>query len=85
MGFRVSHFERGQALVIDPVLSYSTYLGGSSEEVGNGIAVDSAGNAYVVGYTASADFPVKNAFQSTLPGFSAAFVTPEVRSTSTSG
>jgi Beta-propeller repeat len=33
--------------VIDPVLSYSTYLGGSSGDEGDGIAVDGAGNAYV--------------------------------------
>ncbi|MFN2508323.1 MAG: SBBP repeat-containing protein, partial [Chthoniobacterales bacterium] len=40
-----------------PGLTYSTYLGGSGQEAANGIAVDSAGNAYVTGYTASSDFP----------------------------
>ena len=43
--------------MIDPVLVYSTYLGGSGEERGLGIAVDGAGNAYVTGYTGSTDFP----------------------------
>src|SRR5207302_8767199 len=38
-------------------LAYSTYLGGSSDDVGQGIAVDAAGNAYVTGYTFSTDFP----------------------------
>jgi Beta-propeller repeat len=37
---------------------FSTYLGGSEPDVGNGIAVDSAGNAYVTGTTVSTDFPV---------------------------
>ena len=46
-------------------LLYSTYLGGSYCDVGRGIAVDSAGNAYVTGYTLSNDFPTLNAFQST--------------------
>jgi hypothetical protein len=45
------------ALVIDPTLLYSTYLGGSADEQGKGIAVDSKGSAYVAGLTSSADFP----------------------------
>jgi hypothetical protein len=44
-------------------LIYSTYLGGSSEENGDGIAVDTAGNAYVTGDTQSANFPTHNAYQ----------------------
>jgi hypothetical protein len=44
-------------------LVYSTYLGGSGGDSGNGIAVDAAGNAYVTGFTFSSDFPTANAFQ----------------------
>jgi len=55
-------------------LVYSTFLGGGGQEQGAGIAVDSAGNAYVTGYTASANFPMVNAFQATLGGGIDAFV-----------
>ncbi|HEX6716883.1 MAG TPA: SBBP repeat-containing protein [Pyrinomonadaceae bacterium] len=54
---------------------YSTLLGGSSTDTSTGIALDTTGNAYVVGWTDSADFPIRNAFQSTLRGFPNAFVT----------
>jgi hypothetical protein len=52
-------------LVIDPVLSYATYLGGSFVDTLSAIAVDTAGNAYVTGWTTSFDFPVtgSTAFQ----------------------
>ena len=48
-------------------LVYSTYLGGSGFESGNGIAVDAVGNAYVTGQTSSPDFPTVNPLQPTLP------------------
>ena len=51
------------------MLSYSSYLGGATSiEWGYGIAVDSAGNAYVTGETGFLDFPVVNALQSTHGG-----------------
>src|SRR5438094_35822 len=54
----------------DPVaLVYSTYLGGNSSDVGQGIAVDAAGNAYVTGHTSSANFPTTpGAFQTAFDG-----------------
>jgi hypothetical protein len=47
-------------------LVYSTYHGGSALDLCNGIALDSSGNAYVTGWTGSTNFPVANAYQSTL-------------------
>lgn len=55
---------------------YSTYLGGTNYDTGNGIAADAAGNAYVTGQTVSGDFPLLNASQATYGGsFGDAFVT----------
>jgi len=66
VGFKVGKYDHSKALVIDPTLSYSTYLGGSTEDAGTAIAVDAADSIYVVGFTADADFPVTTgAFQTT--------------------
>jgi hypothetical protein len=59
-------YDRAKPLLIDPVLAYSTYLGGSGEDNALAITVDTAGNAYVTGLTSSTDFPVtQGAFQTT--------------------
>jgi hypothetical protein len=52
-GFAVGPYDRGKALIIDPVLmfSYSTYLGGTGQDTGVSIAVDAVGQAYVTGST----------------------------------
>ncbi len=57
VAFRVAGYDPTRALVIDPELFYSTFLGGSNIDYGNGIAVDSSGNAYVAGFTQSSTFP----------------------------
>ncbi|WP_432664180.1 SBBP repeat-containing protein [Wukongibacter baidiensis] len=62
-------------IIIDPALIYSTYLGGSSFDVGNGIAVDNTGSAYVTGQTSSLNFPLMNPIQPVFGGFADAFVT----------
>lgn len=63
VGIRVSAYDRHAALVIDPVLAYSTYYGGGGSDYANGVAVDGQGNVYVVGTTTSG-FPVQTAFVS---------------------
>jgi hypothetical protein len=74
--FELGNYDRSRELVIDPSVSYaySTYLGGSGNDEGEAIAFDNAGNAYVTGQTASADFP---GFSSTnkLKGVANVFVT----------
>ena len=59
---------------------YSTFLGGSLIDAGDGIAVDSSGNAYVTGLTESTDFPQQGGLQTTCGGGTAdAFVTKVTR------
>jgi hypothetical protein len=69
-GWRIAlgEYDSTRELVIDPVLTYGSYLGGSGQNQAQAIAVDAAGNAYVTGYTTSTDFPVVSAYRSTLTG-----------------
>ncbi len=62
--FELGDYDHGQTLVIDPILLYSTFIGGGGNETGRGIAVDQDGSVYVVGETFSADFPILNPIQS---------------------
>jgi len=55
-GFELGDYDRSKELVIDPVLVFSTYLGGSGADLGKGIFVDSGGSAYVLGQSRSSDF-----------------------------
>jgi Beta-propeller repeat len=56
IGFEVGDYDHARSLVIDPVVVYSTYLGGSASDFGRGIVADSAGTAYIVGDSVSSDF-----------------------------
>jgi hypothetical protein len=60
IGFTVGAYDHSRELVIDPVLSYSTYLGGENSEFAPRVAVDVGFNMYVAGSTDSAHFPVTN-------------------------
>jgi hypothetical protein len=55
--FRVSHYDANEAVVIDPVLAYCTYLGGSADEEAEAITIDSTGAIYITGTTDSPNFP----------------------------
>src|SRR5947209_2822509 len=75
VSFEVAAYDATKPLIIDPVLAYSTYLGGSNSDGGSGIAVDAAGNAYVTGNANSTNFPTTTgAFRNGLVGFADAFV-----------
>jgi beta-propeller repeat-containing protein len=60
IGFQVGEYDQTRPLVIDPVLVYSTYFGGSASDFGRSITVDASGNSYVVGDSFSSDllFPL---------------------------
>jgi hypothetical protein len=74
VGFRVANYDPGRSLVIDPILNYSTYLGGNMAERVEGMAVDSDGNVYIAGLTASIDFPSRSPLQPARNGSFDAFV-----------
>jgi hypothetical protein len=60
IGFTIGAYDHSRELVIDPVLTYSTYLGGTGTESFVNVAIDSVGVIYVAGSTTSADFPFPN-------------------------
>jgi Cep192 domain 4/Beta-propeller repeat len=65
----IGDYDKDRELVIDPVLSYATYLGGSLSDTANGIAVDATGNAYVTGQTCSTTFPVSTSLDGSCYAF----------------
>jgi hypothetical protein len=78
----VSKYDTMQPLVIDPALDYSTFLGGSQDDMANGIAVDKNGNAYVAGTTFSTDFPtIATAFKPQPPNSTPAVFVAELNPT----
>jgi hypothetical protein len=74
VGFAVGAYDARRPLIVDPILSYSTYFGGSGDDGGTKIAVDAAGNAYFTGSTTSSDLPRVNPSQPASGGGTDAFV-----------
>ncbi|MCS6885345.1 MAG: SBBP repeat-containing protein [Acidobacteriota bacterium] len=74
VGFKLGAYDASLPLVIDPELRYATYLGGERSDIATGVAVDTAGNVYVVGYTNSLRFPTRNQLQQADSGAGDAFL-----------
>jgi len=75
LAFSLGKYDRTKPLVIDPVLLYSRYVGGTADDIVTDIAVDPSSNAYVVGTTQSLDFPLSSAYQTSRNGGSDLFIT----------
>jgi hypothetical protein len=76
VGFHLGPYDTTKPLVIDPVFSYSTLLGGTSTDQSNAIAVDPAGHAYITGSTTSFNFPTTvGAYSTTYANSTDVFVT----------
>jgi beta-propeller repeat-containing protein len=77
--FELGPYDKSQPLVIDPGLTYSTFLGGSGGNSASAVKVDLAGNAFIAGFTSSADFPgTTGGFESTIPNSSGSPFVAEV-------
>ncbi len=60
VGFWAGSFDHSLELVVDPVITYSTFFGGSSQDSVNGVGFDANLNTYIAGFTSSSDLPVVN-------------------------
>lgn len=74
VGFRAGAYAHRQPLIIDPALSYSTFLGGNGMGAVTSIAVDAGGNAYLAGWTTATNLPTVNPVQAQQKGSVDAFV-----------
>ena len=75
VGFIVGDYDRTKPLVVDPVLSYSTLIGGNNSTQVQGVAVDPSGDVIIAGTTYATNYPTAAAFQSTNHGTSNVFIT----------
>jgi hypothetical protein len=81
LGFALSGYDPARALVIDPVLTYATYLGGSRFDEFFGVAANSAGETWAVGYTTGTLFPTRSPYQAAYGGGSSDAVIVKFNST----
>jgi hypothetical protein len=74
VGFDIGAYDSSKPLIIDPTISYSTYLGGTGMGAVTGVAVDGSGNLYATGWTEALNFPIAGAAQASSGGGVDAFV-----------
>ncbi len=74
VGFQIGDYDTSEILIIDPVLEYSTFYGGSGTDIAYGIAVDRQGSVYITGQTSSLNFPTHDPLDATMDGANDAFV-----------
>jgi uncharacterized protein (TIGR03437 family) len=58
VGFRLGSYDRSRPLTIDPIVRFSSFLGGAEDDSAAGVALDAGGNVYIVGTTSSTNFPL---------------------------
>src|SRR5262249_10157476 len=63
IGFRLGRYDHSRPVVIDPVLTFSSFLGGSRNDAAAGVATDASGNIYIIGSTTSPNFPTAQALE----------------------
>jgi len=73
--FEIAGYDSSRTLEIDPVLAYSTYLGGTGNEFAKAVTVDNSGNVFVAGITSSPNLPVVSALQPAYAGGTANYFT----------
>jgi uncharacterized repeat protein (TIGR01451 family) len=73
-GFAIGAYDRSRELIIDPILNFSTYFGGSGDEHSTSVAVDGSFNVYIAGSTTSPNLPAVGVFQTTLNGLQNVYV-----------
>lgn len=76
---KLGDYDKSRPLVVDPVLSFSTYLGGNAADESSAMAVDVLGNVYMALYTNSTNLPTLNAYQNGLGGFASIYVAKFIR------
>jgi hypothetical protein len=72
--FHIAEYDASLPLYIDPIISYSTFLGGSGADAANAMAVDTSGAVYIAGFTESRDFPTSGAAQNASGGGNEVFI-----------